>query len=229
MNTIIVGAGEVGMALKGVLEPYYTVSMFDKFKFDFGNLLKKYEIMHVCFPYSKDFEKEVLKYKDEFKPTHVVIHSTVPPGTSRRLDAIHSPVTGIHPHLETSLIAFEKFLGGEAASEVADYFRKAGMRVRLFDKQETTELMKILDTTAYGLFIEWTKEVKRLCKEYDVPFEAWTLATQNYNEGYQKLGYPEYTRPNLVPIMKKIGGHCVLPNYNLLDSKFTDFLKKLHE
>lgn len=229
MTTLIIGAGEIGTALRLVLEPHYPVRIIDKTTWAFDNSVLSFEVMHICFPYSKDFEKEVTHYQEYYKPTYTIIHSTVPPGTSRKLGAISSPVTGIHPHLAESLTTFVKHLGGEKASEVADYFRRAGMRVALFDKQETTELLKILDTTFYGLSVEFTKEVKRLTEEFNVPFEAWSIATENYNKGYQALGYPEYTRPNLQPIMKKIGGHCVLPNYNLLQSPFTDFLKRMYD
>ena len=87
--------------------------------------------------------------------------------------------------------------------------------------------MKVLCTTNYGLNIEFTKEAKRLCDQHKIPFEMFTLLNSNYNAGYEKLGYPEYHRCNLVPLMKRIGGHCVIPNYNLVKSKFTEFLKKL--
>ena len=103
------------------------------------------------------------------------------------------------------------------------------MKVYITDKQETTELMKILSTTAHGLNIEYTKEVKRLCDENKTPFEMWTMWTDNYNNGYEALGHPEYKRPNLIPVMKKIGGHCVLPNLEFIKSKFTKFLKGLNK
>ena len=86
--------------------------------------------------------------------------------------------------------------------------------------------MKQLSTTFYGVLIEYTKEVKRLCFELNVPFEFWTLWTENYNKGYKELGFPEYTRPNLSPIMTKIGGHCVLPNAYLLKSDFAKFISE---
>lgn len=229
MNTLIVGGGQIGTALQLVLETQYPTTVIDKFKFSFTEPDKFYDIMHVCFPYGDDFEDEVRRYQLQYKPKYTVIHSTVPPGTSKKLGAIFSPVTGIHPHLKQSLKTFVKHLAGEKASEVADYFRRVGMKVYLFDKAETAELIKVLDTTFYGLCVEFTKEVKRLTKEYDVPFEAWTIATDHYNEGYLKLGHPEYTRPNLVPIMQPIGGHCVLPNYNLLPSSFTKFLKEQYK
>jgi hypothetical protein len=62
-----------------------------------------------------------------------------------------------------------------------------------------------------------------------VPFEFWTLWTSDYNRGYNKLGNIEYVRPNLNPNMNKIGGHCVLNNTKLLETKFTKFLKEQNE
>ena len=181
--------------------------------------------MHVCIPYSKDFIDQVTSYQLEYKPKFTVIHSTVPAGVSRVCKAVHSPVIGIHPFLEKSLTTFTKYLGGKESYQVADYFRKAGMKVYIFEKQETTELMKILDTTNYGVEIEFAKEVKRICDKNGIPFEAWTLWVRNYNEGYTKLGYPEYVKPNLVPIDKKIGGHCVVPNAYFLESKFSKLIQ----
>ena len=222
---IIIGAGEVGKSLFEVLSPYYSVKLIDR---EIVHFAENSRILHICFPYSPKFIDEVKKYKEKYKPEFTIIHSTVPIGTSRKCGAIHSPVIGMHPFLAESIRTFTKFIGGERGSEIVDYFRRAGIKVYLFDKSETTELMKILDTTFYGLCVEYTKEVKALCQQYEIPFEAWTIWTENYNRGYQKLGYPEYTRPNLVPIMKKIGGHCVMPNCQLLKSKFTSFLKEIN-
>lgn len=224
MKSLIIGYGEIGKALYNILKNEYPISWIDKniVKTDLNE--KDFNIIHICFPYSEDFMAEVKKYQKLYNPKYTVIHSTVNVGTSKKCNALHSPVIGIHPHLEKSLITFTKFLSGEKASELADYFRKAGMKVYLFSQTETTEIMKILDTTFYGLCIEYTKEVKRLCEEYDIPFEAWTIWTENYNKGYKKLGFEEYIRPNLVPIMKKIGGHCVSQNLRLIDNKFNKFL-----
>jgi len=227
-NTLIIGYGEIGKSLEKVLWDY-TPSIVGKEGIIKGTFQEQIDIMHICFSYSKEFEKEVIKYQDKYKPTYTVIHSTVAIGTSRKLNAIHSPVIGIHPHLEESLTTFVKYLSGEKASEVADYFRRVGMKVYLFDNQETTELLKICDTTHYGLEIEYYKEIKRLCKKYNVPFEAWTLWIRNYNLGYKLLGYPEYCKPELTPIMTEIKGHCVLPNCEFLDNDFTKLIKKLNE
>lgn len=229
MKTLIVGAGEIGNSLFDVFNCEYDCIIIDKDNVTNGITIIPFEIMHICFPYSDKFVDAVKEYQDKYKPKYTVIHSTVPVGTSDELGAVHSPAIGIHPHLGESLKTFTKFLGGKDASEVAQYFRRAGIKVYLTDFSDTTELMKIMSTTYYGMCIEYTKEVKRQCDEHMVPFEMWTIWTDNYNKGYQKLGYPDYTRPNLVPMMTKIGGHCVSQNLELLDSPFTEFLKEQNE
>lgn len=229
MRTLIVGYGEIGRALHVVLQPHYPIDTIDKTGFStslaFATSQNLPLIMHICFPHSPDFEAEVRKYQEEHKPAYTVIHSTVPPGTSRNLKAIHSPVIGVHPNLVQSLTTFTKYLAGEYAGDVANYFRRAGMKVYLFNAPETTEIMKIMDTTFYGICVEFTKEVKKTADKFGIPFEAWTMWTRSYNDGYAALGYEEYARPNLVPIMKKIGGHCVLPNASFLENKFTKLLR----
>ena len=222
MDTLIVGCGEIGVSLLNILEDHYDCDTID------SNEVTdmKPDIMHICFPYSDNFVEYVKEYQKKYKPKFTVIHSTVPIGTSRKCNAIHSPVEGIHPHLEDSMKIFTKYLSGENADQVADYFRRAGIKVYIVDKQESTELMKIMSTTFYGMQIEFTKEMKTLCDKYKVPFELFTLWNMNYNESYEELGYPEYKKPLLVPIMNTIKGHCVLPNTSLLDNDFTNFLKK---
>lgn len=221
-NHLVCGLGEVGFAIAKVFE----ADGIDK---DQKADQKSYKYVHICIPYSKHFQKIVEDYQDQYAPEFTIIHSTVPPGTSSKLNAIHSPVLGIHPFLEQGIRTFVKMLGGENASYVADEFRRHGLRVHLFDKSETTEIMKILDTTFYGVCIDYTKHVKEVCQDYDIPFEAWHIWTNNYNTGYNKLGFPEYTRPNLVPIMTKQGGHCTIPNCDLLETTFTRLLKELNE
>jgi hypothetical protein len=217
MKSLIIGNGEIGKSLHAVIGGDIT-----------GVTIKpdSYDIIHICFPYSKDFIDEVKRYQELFNPKYIVIHSTIPVGTSRKCGAIHSPCVGVHPYLEESFKTFTKYLGGEQAGEVADYFRRCDIKVYITDKPETTELMKILCTTKYGMDIEYTKEVKRQCDKFGVPFEMWTLWTNNYNQGYIKLGQEQFVRPNLIPNMQKISGHCVMPNTELLETKFTKFLKE---
>lgn len=229
MNTLIIGMGEIGSALSLALVPYYDVYTINS-KNTTYNDLDNIDVMHIAFPYTDEFENEVSRYQDLYNPRYTVIHSTVPVGISRKLNALHSPVRGKHPDLYESMIVFEKMLGGEDSDEIADYFRHVGMKVLVFRKQESTELAKLIDTLYYGVCIEYAKDVEKLCKEFDVPFsEVYVLANKTYNEGYQKMGYNEYTRPVLQPLQKKIGGHCVLQNTYLLKSKFAKFIRDLNK
>ncbi len=221
MQSLIIGAGEVGLALQSILK----CKIIDK-----QDLIGTFDIIHVCFPYSDQFEDEVKKYQQKYNPKHTVIHSTVPVGTSRKLKAIHSPIRGMHPELKKSILTFVKFIGGENSDEIADYFRNHGIKVQLCRKQETTELMKLLDTLYYGVCIEFAKEAERLCEKNEVPFsEVYTLANQSYNKGYEKLGYSEFIRPVLQPLKKKIGGHCVLQNTAFLESEFVELVRNRNQ
>ena len=222
MKTLIVGNGEIGKSILKALEEHYPCDIIGK---DYEETHKTYEIMHVCFPYSDKFVDAVKEYQKKFKPKFTVIHSTVPIGTSRKVNAVHSPVEGLHPFLTESIQTFTKFLSGPEADGVANYFRRANITVYIVDNQESTEYMKIMSTTFYGMMVEFTKQVKKDCSELNIPFELFTLWNMNYNESYAKLGHPEYMKPLLVPIMKKISGHCVMPNTKLLKNDFTNFLK----
>lgn len=222
MKSIIIGfRGEVGNALKEILtDAYDDVSGIDVKKHEtnsFGDLTGEFDIMHICFGYFNDFVHEVKEYQKKFNPKYTIIHSTVPVGTSWMCDAMHSPIRGLHPNLKGGILTFPKFIGGPAASYVADYFRKAGIKVILFDKPETTEALKLFDTEYYRHCIEFAKEVKEYCDKHQLNFsEVYTIPNMTYNEGYTKLGYSEYVRPVLQPIMKEIGGHCLLPNQKLI-------------
>jgi len=102
MKSIIIGAGEVGTALYRVLFNYHITWIRGKVNLDLQPSISP-EIIHICFPYSDNFSKYVKAYKEKYNPKHIVIHSTVPVGTSRPLGAVHSPVEGLHPFLKESI------------------------------------------------------------------------------------------------------------------------------
>lgn len=227
LRSIIIGfEGEVGSAIKEILQEAYPdhvsgIDVHGKHTDSFGSLTGSFDIMHICFGHSKDFIKIVQEYQKRYQPTYTVIHSTVPLGTTEILNhtsyTVHSPIRGLHPKLKQGILTFPKFIGGPAASHVADYFRKAGMKVVIFDRSATTEALKLFDTEYYRHCIEFAQRVKKYCDKHQLNFsEVYTIPNITYNEGYTELGYPEYVRPVLQPIMKEIGGHCLLPNQKLI-------------
>ena len=160
MKTLIIGKGEIGVSLQRVLSPFYETYIKDIEPLEVDGI----EVLHICFPYSKKFIKQVEEYKKQYKPRFVIIHSTVPVGTSTKLNAFHSPVRGVHPHLERSLKTFVKFLAPKN-KVLKEYFEKAGIKIELVEKSEETELLKLYCTTIYGLNIVAEKEVYAKCKE----------------------------------------------------------------
>lgn len=227
MKTLIVGNGEVGSALAAVLSPFYDLVLRDVEHVECDP-----DIMHVCFPYSEKFIEQVHEYQKMYIPALTVIHSTVPVGTSRKCGAVHSPIRGNHPFLAEGIASFVKFVGGPSPEVdiVAEYFRRASMKVYLCRTSEATELAKIVDTTFYAVCIEYVKEIDRICNRLQVPFaEAFTLWQQTYNEGWTDLGYPEYNRPVLAPIQGRQGGHCTLNNLPFLLQHGSEFARLVHE
>src|SRR5690348_9376332 len=117
MKSLIIGSeGEVGKALWAILVEHYELATYDA-KTGILPLFDDPEIMHICFPYSDKFIEYVKEYQDKYKPKYTVVHSTVPVGTCVQIGAIHSPIRGLHPNLESGIRTFPKFLGGEKASE----------------------------------------------------------------------------------------------------------------
>lgn len=213
-RALVIGYGEVGKAIANI----FHIKDFQDIPNGQEKVLKSvYDYLHICFGWSENFESEVKRYRDIYKPKFTIIHSTVPVGTSRKLDAIHSPIRGMSPNLEEGIRTHQKFIGGEDAWKVAEYFRDFGLRIILCDKSETTELGMLLGTECYRINIEFAKYAKELCDKHEVPFnESYTLFAQAYNKGWAKLGRPEYIRQVLVPIMAPIGGHCLEFNKELI-------------
>ncbi len=222
---LIIGAGEAGKSLCRVLKAKYRVMIRDKSDKIKGN----FKVLHIAYPPIKNFVAVTKRYIKEYKPGLVIIHSTVPVGTTRKISpfAVHSPIRGVHPRLEEGIKTFVKYFGGRDAKKAADYFTRLGIKTKTFKKSETAELLKILDTTYYAWNIVFCKEVKRICDALDLDFEeVYTTANKDYNDGYDKLKMARVIRPVLKPLPGKIGGHCIIPNCNLLEDWLMETIKK---
>lgn len=226
LNTsLIIGGGEVGTSLYNVLKKKYAVFIRDKENNEENVFLTDINVMHICFPYFKDFVNEVKCYQDVYQPKYTVIHSTVPVGTSIQCMAFHSPVRGMHPNMEKGLKTFVKYLAPKD-NKLKKYFEKAGIPIKLVKKQEDTEAMKLWDTTQYGLNIMAEKIIHKYCEERGLDFNiVYTDANRTYNEGYVKLGRKDVVRPVLKHMDGPIGGHCIIQNCDFLKSPITNFIK----
>lgn len=216
---LIIGNGEIGKSIKALLEEKSQEhKVIDKGLTAGGH----FDIVHVCFPHSKEFEKACTEYADKYlaKGGLVMIHSTIPVGTTRRLgpDFVHTPCRGVHPDLLPGLKTFVKFFGGHRAREAAAFCgRVLGLAVSFSSRSENTEAMKLWETEQYKRFIETMREIKEYCEDLDLDFDmVYTEANHTYNEGYAQLGMDHVTRPVLFFMPGPTGGHCVDPNHKLL-------------
>jgi UDP-N-acetyl-D-mannosaminuronate dehydrogenase len=207
---LVIGLGEIGRAIQSILE----CDGADKEGTD-GN----YEILHICIPYNGLFIETVKNYQVKHRAELTIIHSTVPIGTCKILNAVSSPCRGVHPYLEKGIRTFVKFFGGVEAEKASKFFAVYNIKVACFLDSESVEAMKLWDTTIYGLNILLEKEIHRFCTENNLNFDTvYTLANATYNSGYALLGMPQFKKYILKHSEGKIGGHCVLPNCELLNS-----------
>lgn len=213
MKSLIIGYGEIGQGLHKVVGgDYIDIDGRSSYTHD------DYDVMHICFPYSKSFISDVEMYMDCFTPKLVIVHSTTPMGTCDKLGVVHSPVRGVHPNIDIGIKTFVKYLGGQDAHLAAKYFKGFGVKTKITKLARTTEALKLWDTTQYGMMILLNKNIKKFCTRHGVDFDlVYTDANKTYNEGYRKLGRDEVVRPYLKYVKGKIGGHCVVPNARLLD------------
>ena len=231
-NIGILGYGEVGQAIASFYEAPFIQDIGTNREFPQEIQM---DILHICIPYiSKEQFFGAVKMAIEFhgKGALVFIHSTVPVGTTARIAElsghefiVHSPVRGVHPKLAEGIKTFPKFIGSDSAGAgrlAAEHLTKLGIDPFILYKSASSELLKLLDTTYYGLAIAYHAYAQGLCEKNGVSFDmVMTEANKTYNEGYTKLGKANVVRPVLfAPEDGKIGGHCVIPNAEILREQF---------
>lgn len=236
MRHLVIGRGEVGEAVEKALMIRYEVEALDNNDSRYESVSAKlFDVIHVCFPHSEAFESEVERYRREhlLPDGIIIIHSTVPMGTSRHLRAVHSPIRGQHPHLFDSFGHFTKYFGAESEKDcerAAALWKGIDWTFKTFcaKSPEDTEALKLWDTTIYGLNIVLEKEIHRFCQEHGLDFKTvYTHANESYNAGYEAMGRPQYKKYVLEHKEGGIGGHCVMKNCDMLPSYISELVKEM--
>jgi UDP-N-acetyl-D-mannosaminuronate dehydrogenase len=212
-KTLVVGLGEVGGALAEVLERKHPVLKHDIERQEFS---ERIGVMHICIPFTSraQFEPLAIEYIRRFKPELTIINSTVLPGTTRSISektaspVAYSPVRGKHVKMAKDLLHYVKFVaaGEDAwAEKAAAHFQEHGMKTHKLEKPETLEVAKLGETTYFGVIIAWAQEFNRFVQSVGGDYEEAT-------EFFEEVGF--LPRQRYFPGF--IGGHCVIPNINLL-------------
>jgi hypothetical protein len=220
---LVVGLGEVGGPLLEILRGTHRAAGRDVEDQDFHGV----RVLHLCFPFGPDFGRAAARYVARYEPDVVVVNSTVVPGTTRAIQdetgtpAVYSPVRGKHTRMTQELRRYRKFVAGPSAEAVAlveDHFAAAGLTTQRMSSPESLELAKLLETSYFGVLVGWAQEMDRFAAS--VAGNYWeTLAFFDEIDFFPPVGFePGY-----------IGGHCVMPNLELLEqvrqSPFIDAIR----
>ena len=238
MTDIILGMGEVGETLFDLLVD----RKFDCIGIDLDDskcknyteneIIENPQYLHVCLPGELEkFTDIVIDWINKIKNIEVVvIHSTVKPGTTKSIQEkssipiLFSPVRGVHRRFLDDIKKYTKFIsfdGKEIDSKIKKDLENRFEKVDWMSTTKTAELAKILvDTTYYGWLINYAQITKMICEKENVDFdEMWKFA----DEIHENLG----NRPKMFPGI--IGGHCVIPNLDLVKYENLDMIKKINE
>jgi len=212
-NVIVLGLGEVGKPLFDIISVHHSTIGVDVTPPK--ERPENVDVMHVCYPFQiRDFLGETERYIELFKPRLTVINSTVAVGTTRKISEmtgtalVHSPVRGKHARMQEELYLYRKFVGSidaAAAHKAADHFASVGLQTQILESPEATELAKLTETTYFGLMIAWAQQVERFCETAGADYKE---VISFYEE--VKFFPPVKYFPGV------IGGHCVMPNIEIL-------------
>lgn len=215
-HSLIIGYGEVGQALEEVLGARHRVSVYDLVSHPGSDPVLPVDVLHICFPWSPEFQPQVIGYQERYRPSFTVVHSTVPVGTCYAVDAHHSPVRGSHPRLAEAMRTFTTYLA-PGSDDLRAYFQEAGMKVELVARSQDTEAGKLWELAGFALNILLEKEIHEYCEAKGLDFDVvYKDFAETYNQGYAKMGVENVRRPVLKHMPGPIGGHCVVPGVALL-------------
>jgi UDP-N-acetyl-D-mannosaminuronate dehydrogenase len=211
-KVVVVGLGEVGKPLFELISRHHDVTGVD---ISPAPATKRTDVLHVCYPFQiRDFVGETARYIEHFNPELTIINSTVGIGTTRMVaertgaTVVNSPVRGKHARMLEEIQVYTKFVGAmnpEAGERAASHFESVGLKAKVLASPEATELAKLTETTYFGLMIAWAQEVERYC---DRTGQDYKEVVSFYDE--IKFFPPVKYFPGI------IGGHCVMPNIEIL-------------
>jgi UDP-N-acetyl-D-mannosaminuronate dehydrogenase len=212
-KVVVAGLGEVGKPIFELASQHH-----DAIGIDINpptQPIGAVDVLHICYPFQiADFVGETARYIERFAPAVTILNSTVAVGTTRAIaertgaSIVNSPVRGKHAHMIDDLRRYAKFVGASdpaAAQMAAEHFEGLGLKTKVLSSPEATELAKLTETTYFGLMITWAQEVERYCDQSGLRYEEIISF-------YEEIGF----FPPVKYFPGVIGGHCVMPNIEIL-------------
>jgi UDP-N-acetyl-D-mannosaminuronate dehydrogenase len=213
---VVAGLGEVGRPLLEILGRAYECVGVDVAPVQID---RPCSVLHICYPFQlPDFIRTTVSYINKYRAELTIINSTLAVGTTRnvqeRVDSpvVYSPVRGKHAKMAQEMLHYKKFVAGcdkQSTHNAERHFVTAGFRVGTFRNPEAGELSKLVETTWLGVLVGWAQEVERMAVECGTSYDE-------VNSFIEEISFlPSHVFPG------RIGGHCVMPNIEILRSKFS--------
>ena len=237
---IVVGLGEIGTPILQLLTKARTAVGYDinpklMNSKEFSKLKDlETSFLHICIPFTNRFVENIKSLYDKFSSDCIVIHSTVSPNTTKKLQRlipvpiIYSATRGVHRRMLYDLKRYTKFYAIEpraprekwASVTYSQMMKRCGVKTKKMSNPLTLELAKIIcDTSYYGWLINYAQLSNMIAIKNNVDYdEMWSFA----DEIHKYLG----NRPKMFPGF--IGGHCVIPNLDLIKEETLNLIKEIN-
>ncbi len=238
----VIGLGEVGSAVYRVAEKSRAFQLYG-YDIDPSRTIHRLEdipapidYLHIAIPFRNmaSFLEAVEGYAERLRPRMVLVHSTVAPGTTRAIHArlgvpvAYTPVRGKHPCIERHLRFWPKWVAAlprDAIDEAARHLEAMGLPVKSCEcEPETLELAKLWETVYRAAMIAAWQELHRMALRFGADVEKIAEFVAEVHEVLRD-------RPVYYPGV--IGGHCLIPNTEILrsvyPSKLLDFILESNE
>lgn len=236
MKLGIIGQGFVGIAVKEGMSTYYDVETFDIAKDSTCNslseLVDKSDVIFVCLPTpmnsdgscNTDIVEQVIREIDclAFRHQIVVIKSTVPPGTTNRLNKKNKNITVIfNPEFLTEANFVDDFknqdriiIGGSrpATTILRQVYSLVFPNIPIVKTgAKTAEMVKYLINTFLATKVSFANEIKQICDKLDIDYDK----VVEYAQYDERLGNSHWAVPG--PDGKfGFGGSCFPKDVNAL-------------
>ena len=242
MKIGIIGQGYVGTAIKSGFEKYYELETYDKFStskstVNLHDLVLLSDVIFVCVPTPMSVDgschigivEEVVSEINEISISSesnpiVVLKSTVPPGTTDRLNKKCKGINIIfNPEFLTEANFIEDFknqtriiLGGtrRGTNKLRQVYSKVFPTAHIIKTHSTiAELVKYMTNSYLATKVSFANEMYEICEKFDMDYDK----VVEYATLDERLGVTHWSVPGPDGELG-YGGHCLPKDINALIS-----------
>ena len=244
MNIGIIGQGYVGTAIKLGFQDHYNILTYDKFDLaksthsKLSDVVEEAKVLFVCVPtpMRKDgtcytgIVEEVIREINETADDHIiVIKSTVPPGTTDRINKEYTHSTTIfNPEFLTEENFLEDFrnqtriiLGGDrkGTNKLRQIYSKVFPHATIVKTgSKTAEMVKYFTNCFLATKVSFANEMDLVCEQIGIDYDK-VVEYATYDD---RLGKSHWAVPGPDGDFG-FGGHCLPKDLSAIISQFETY------